>query len=516
MTDYLEKSIKQSIWTFFYKIFQMSSGLITSVLLTRYLTLREYGCYRFIYSISAVLNYLTSCGIESTLLRYIPEYIEQKNYRKINGLLICAVSLRILTLSIFLGSTWIWRDLFFNTFHFPDFLIHWYFFVCLFIFLSQAHAIFGLTLISAFLEQKLLSIIESIAIMIRLLSIGIVIYFDLKIYGVIIYLITVEGLLFLSYAAYAIKKGLKNDKQDISSQCALQLDFKRIFRFASYSYFLSATSLIREFAIDNFIIAHYLDMKQVAIYSLATGIMEFTSNFNPSMFLKNIVNYVFVRKFTANNKLEKLAYGNELLIKISAFIIIPAFMTLAILLKPIILYIYKEAYISAIPIIYCLMVFFLINNTLLYGINQVFLTLELTNLCVYGSILTGLYNLIMEIILVPRIGIMGAALATGSSAILMITYYFAIIYRIKKMKLNFPFKTLLKIILCTLLVSLVIMKLKTYAIGIISLVIISCIGAVIYLALCYYIKPFEDKDRQFINSILKKKHGHSNLSIKQL
>jgi O-antigen/teichoic acid export membrane protein len=504
MNGYLKDSFAEITWSVILKVFQIASGFITSVMLIRYLTVEEYGSFRFIYSLTAIVAYISSCGIEGTLLRFVPEFIEKKQLRNCASLLFLAVATRVSVLIGLLGSALLCQNFLIESYNFSNHLRDLYTSVCLFIFLSQTHGVFGLTFLSACFEQRKSSAIECAAMLIRLISIGSVIYLDLGFQGIISYMVLIEGFLFLTYALFAIEKSHKYKKHEINKGKLPRLNYSRIIKFSAYSSLLSLTAVTRELAVDNMVIAHYLDITHVAIYSFAISIVELLSNMNPSMFLKNIVTHIFVRKYTANESLDFLDFGNQFLIKLAGFFMLPIYISISILMHPIIVLIFKSDYTAAIPIVNCLMVFFFINNVLAYGISHILFTLELNKYRVIGSLLTGIINLILDIILVPYMSLMGAAIATSISGLLLLIYYYAIAHYSTKLSLTFPWQGMLKILFHGIVVGLVLIIARPYIENTFSLALSTIAAAMLYLSLSYINKPFSERERELINKISKR------------
>ena len=110
----------------------------------------------------------------------------------------------------------------------------------------------------------------------------------------------------------------------------------------------------------------------------------------------------------------------------------------------------------------------------------------------------------MDIILVKHFGPIGAAIATGSALLLTIIYYYIVVIFYAKIKLTFPYVSIIKIIFNLIIVALLLIYLKATIKDIFSLLVVLLSGAVMYFFLSYINKPFSKKDRHYINNMIGK------------
>jgi O-antigen/teichoic acid export membrane protein len=126
--------------------------------------------------------------------------------------------------------------------------------------------------------------------------------------------------------------------------------------------------------------------------------------------------------------------------------------------------------------------------------------LELLNIS-SGAIL----NIILNIILIPKYGIMGAAVATSISFLLTSILYFIEglwIIKINPLKFNY-----LKIIISILITSLLIKYISQNFINvdnIINLLIISILFVILYFVLLILTRSFEKENKNILSKIMRK------------
>lgn len=133
----------------------------------------------------------------------------------------------------------------------------------------------------------------------------------------------------------------------------------------------------------------------------------------------------------------------------------------------------------------------------LYGITNNILILE-KNTGVLGKlwIFVSVFNVVLNIIIIPYMGILGAAIAT------LISYAFAYIFTaiISKRYMDLPFehKSTIKIIVAAMIMGFVVYLINP--IGIVNIILVSILGAAIYFALIFAFKTISKKEIDLIKS----------------
>ena len=108
-------------------------------------------------------------------------------------------------------------------------------------------------------------------------------------------------------------------------------------------------------------------------------------------------------------------------------------------------------------------------------------------------------NIFINLILIPRYGLIGASIATVLTEIVLVMGIFKVSYnygfRIRTKKV---FKDLLKIIIASLIMSIIILYLKDW-----NLLILSFISILVYLSSLYALKGIDKEDIIIIRQIFK-------------
>src|SRR3989344_4721235 len=171
--------------------------------------------------------------------------------------------------------------------------------------------------------------------------------------------------------------------------------------------------------------------------------------------------------------------------------------------KQILSIIFGQAYSSGYLTLILLSVGFFISYLALSS-NNVLLALNKTKLVFMNNLVAAIANLMLNIILIPKYGINGAAIATSSSFILMGILMFSESYYLTKI---IPFQLSIIKIISSIAVPMLIINyiVQKYNINSIRNIIVTfIILIVIYMALLLLTKSLEKEDYFILNSIYKK------------
>jgi len=144
----------------------------------------------------------------------------------------------------------------------------------------------------------------------------------------------------------------------------------------------------------------------------------------------------------------------------------------------------------------CYFIFYLFLTS-----NRILLALEKTKSVFYITLIGAISNFFLNLILIPKHGMMGAAVATGISLIAMaltLLLYTKKIIHVTPFKINY-----LKIILSAILAFFAISWLKKYLLtdSLFGLIISSIISLLIYLAILFILRSFEEEDKEMLKSL---------------
>ncbi len=175
----------------------------------------------------------------------------------------------------------------------------------------------------------------------------------------------------------------------------------------SYPLLISGIAIVIYSEIDKVMINYYLDSKSVGVYSAAVKIVG-TIVFVPQVIAQTIVP-ILIRKKSENTDsyhkmsqkfMDCIVWGALIvssLMCISSSYVIPA--------------LYGQAYIAAIPVLYILS-WKGLASSLLSASGQLIIIEDLQKLALIRNFAGALINVTLNMVLIPKFGILGAAVAT--------------------------------------------------------------------------------------------------------
>ena len=281
--------------------------------------------------------------------------------------------------------------------------------------------------------------------------------------------------------------------------------FSYISDYLKYSAPLTPISLIKWItdSSDRYMVGYFLGLSSVGVYSASYAIGNLVN-----LFVMPIQMILFpeLSKLFDNGDIDKVKTYLSYSMRYFLFIAIPAVFGLYVLSKPILNILTTSEFASGsivIPIIAL--------SGLLAGVFQIVINITLivkkTTFNMYIQIVAALLNIVFNFVLIPSIGILGAAIATLISYILMVIACIHISFKHITFDLNFIFIS--KCVVASSIMSIVVLSLDTD--NIIELLIVSGLGAVIYPLILLSIKGFSKNELNMVKELyrgVKKKYNY--------
>jgi len=504
----LQKGLRGGISIYFATLITLASGFATSVILIRGLTQKAYGILKLVDSIKLVGIYICSLGLEKTFLRFGAEFVTKKQLSMIKRMLANFCKLRGTALITFGIIFLLFKNPIAKFFNFPETLVTLFPLIIAILFFSSLNGLWGFALTSSRMAHVNNSIIRSMISLFNIIGFIFALSFRLGLWGILAVLLLNQVITAVYFTLINIRWFRKIQKTWPSqSDSKIIREYqnlrKRIFRFATFSFMGVNVNIFKDISVDNFFIVRYLDTTQVALYGLASTIITYIAKFNPPAMLRGVFQPIFVGRYVETNDAKELIRGHFTLIKITLFTMLPLYSLLVLLGKETIGIIYSREYLAAFPALLLLSFFFFfvgLNN----AYNPVINALEKNELYFITGIFS-IYNLIMDILLIPRYGIQGAAIATGSAGFLQYIFFWAALRWYVKLKTVFPWKALGKIAINTTPMILFCLLAKPYISGIYRLIIVGLTAIILYLIPAYFNNVFDDQEiKLFKRAIIKK------------
>jgi len=499
-TNLTQKVFLGSIFQYSAKIVIAIFDFLTTVYIVRKLNVEEYGLYNFLLSIILLSRIATSFGLAPIIQRYLPEYRERKNNYSQKKILSLAVFIRfvvgfVFILCLLLANNWI-----IDTFNLPTTFKSILPLISLIILLTLESQLLGDTALLALFENKYWSISRSVYSILKFFLFFLMLKLGYGIRGIVWGWLIIEVLLFILFLmrAWKVVFSLSVRKEEIQP-----LPLRRFLRFGLPLWFQNVFYLFRDKATDIFILSYFLTQKEVGLYSFAFGIPLTILSFSPGNMLRPITTPALIQKYTRDSNKEDLSYFFQFMNRIIFFTMVPISLALIILSNEIIKYIFTSAYLEVLPL-FILSLGFLMISQFNYAYTSILYTLEKSKIMFVAS-WAAIYNLVMDLLLIPKLGILGAILATGSAKLMLLPYYYFVLKKEREIELKYPWKSFIKFSLNTIPFCIVLFLMKNFISNAILLIGILIVGAIIYLISSYLNKGFDEKDRELFNRTIGKK-----------
>lgn len=481
--DVLEKKrvVRNLTWLTISKVFVYLLSIVTISLIPRYLSVEGYGQLNFVLSLIGIFSIFANLGIHALILRDVSKNTKLKE-KYFNNLffsklfLIFFASLLMIIFGLFTDKPIIVKQMIILGLFYMLFLNTITFFNN---FLSSLQ-LFKYQAYSDFFSKLIYTVLALL-----------VIYFNKGIMGVFLSHV-LAFLIVCVFLYFIVKKYIKVN---------LKVNFNFLFEKLKYSWPFALIVVFSTifFNFDKIFISLYIDDVQLGLYSVGVTFITF---------LITITSFFAVIFY---NLFSKYSFKKEVLPIINKYLRMVLLISFPILFggiylsKEIILLVFGSSYVLGATSFAILLIFFFIIS-----INTVFIIILNTHykekfVLLLRGITTGL-NVLLNIIFIPIYGIIGAAITTVFSEVIVFLFSY------KKVKNLFPFSLFSqtpKILLSSIIMFLSIYILKNiYRIKLFynsfDVLIIIAISGTVYLCCIFLFKAISIKDIKEIIFSFKK------------
>jgi len=469
--SYGEKIITGTSTVFLMHILGGASAYILRLFLARNLTLEEFGLFYAVLYFVGFLTIFRDLGFGPTLTKYIAEFSAKNDNKSIKSSVIIVLMIELLA-GIVLASI---------VFLFSDQLSDFYFKaaatdVLLVIVLSFVISSFVILqyVFQGLGKIKQYAIIEPVRNFFTLLVTVSLIGFGIigAAYGYLIASVMISIIIFLMmlrvFPFFSIKAKISKELS------------KRIFLFSLPVFFTGIGGTILVYT-DNLVITYFLSLRDVGLYNAAlpTSQLLWVLVGSITVALLPVVSYLHAKN--DKNTLSKII---GLLVKFSFIATIPFVLIVMSFPDVVIKILFGDGYVGAAPTLQVLALTslfystFSIMYTSILGVGKPSINVKVISFI-------AVIDLILNIVFVPTMGIIGAAITT------LVSYFIGTVISVKYMKkeidFRFYWKDMVKSFLCGLAVFVLIFYLKVFvkAEPVIEAAIASFMGIAAYVALLY-------------------------------
>ena len=470
---------------YFAFLVETAAAFAISVLVVRGLSIEDFGAYKLAGSIIMFGSYATSCGLDSTLQRFGAELVATKRFAHLFKLLRYVRLVRILALAAFCSVLLLFREPIAAAFNFTDSLTGLLVVVCGVLIMQSTNMINGNTFFAvrgAPIDSSVLLILSAC---LRVAAIGAAVAASLGLGGIL------GGMLAAALLAYSYV-GWRNwqwrrsvPKTDSAPLTGGSAQYRaRIMRYSLVAWLAVNVNVFRELAIDLFVISWFLGLQDVAIYGMAITLIMFANALNPAALLRSLINPMVVAEHLTGADDTYLPRTHQLLTKSVISLYFPLVVFLMVLGDIVIGVFYS---VELMPAYQCLLVLcgFGLFQSMTYPFVPLIAALEKNTLLVLSSI-TSIVNLGLSILLVPRYGVIGAAVATGVAGVMQLAMYWGAFRLVAKLAIRFPFSAVLRTAINLVPAVAIAVFARPYLDSALPLLLVMVVGAGSYCLALYW------------------------------
>lgn len=487
------KAYLASLYAYFGKFGYSIISFPITFLLIKHLTPGDFGAYNLFLSMIFFSSILTNLGTLGVIQRYLPEFLQKNEIANVRRTIKLGALLRLAGGIVCVWILLSFTESIFTLLDLPETYTGYALLVGLLLLTTVEAQLFGDGVLGAALDHKTLTFGRLASNLLMLAGVVAVFHYGLGLREVVGVRLASSICLLSFYVFRVYTTMFRGDA--ISDD---RLPYQRMAKYGGFYLMNVFGTFLFDVAIDNFIISHYLGASAVGKYTFAVFVVSLVAFFFPIRMLTPILVNLAIRRFSESGRIAVLSKMFTTMSKLICFGILPATIGVYLLSDEIIVLVFNQKYDVASSVIGT-MLFFSLFRYFNYAFQILVKPLEILHISLFQYICSGA-NLLLDLWLVPKIGILGAALATGSSIALNYLLVYALVSRHASVKQDW--KGLARILVNILVMVAVVVTSKPWISGIGGLFLVVAGGAAAYGICSFSNKAFEDPERDLINKTI--------------
>lgn len=469
-------------------------SLLINLVLVRKLDLENYGSYTVMLSTYAMGTLLLSLGAMPIVQRYLPELIAKGNRKGAIRLKQLAAYTHVAAGLVIAAACWLLRGHLSEWLNEPRFAGLLPYLILFVLFKFEASVLEEM--LTAHRSQKYRNLVLASFQALKFGLFWFLLPQDGSVQRVMLFLVLSNALLAGTFLVrvLGLNRGIPDETEE-------DLPWRRMIRFGLLRYTTTLT-LVGFFAdIDVWFITHYHGVEQAGLYGFATKTVNMLATLVPTHFLLSVLVPVYVKEYTRKKDPEQLIRVFSFFNKVVTSFLAPALIGSLLLAEPIIGQIFDPKF---LPSVTTFRLFF-IGMFVFYFCNTssfLLVVLERPEITLYSRVFV-IYNIVMDIILIPRYGIEGAAIATGSAMAMGYIFTYLMVKRV--IRIRIPWGATFRIFLYSGLMALAIWPLMRWVDGIPSLLGVIALGGLVYVLLAWRLPVFSREEREQLNAAFRRR-----------
>jgi len=497
MKKNLLRITKNTGFLFFFKIFAVFLGFIFNLIAARFLGPHIYGRFMYLFSIFTILSYLVTLGLENGFVYIIPKYLlngeNEKTYEIIKLLtyLLFFISL-LITVFLSLNAKFI-SEKFLNNSDLSSIFKYSVFLVNILLLKRILGAIFRA-------HNKMKNLIISHFVIfpgVKIVSLIVLFVIGIKRYNIVLSYY-IAGVTILIYLGYNLEKSFKFSKYPIFKKIKENKKSIKNILFFSIPLLFSGLLHLLMLKTDLIMIGYFLGEKNVGIYSIAmrTAILG-------SFFLGS-VGMIFAPKISElfhDNRIKELTKIYQALTKWTTYINL-IFFSIIVLFSRSIMRIFGDEYIVGATALILIGIGQFANSAAGSAGEMIVMTGR-SKIDFYINLFSMVVNVLLNFLLIPVLGIEGAAIASLAGFSIANITRVIFVYKVHKI---LPYnKKFLKIIFPIIIPVIIVYFLKAFMnfYWVLKLGFLIIVFLLITIAL-YYFMALSDEDKIILKAVKNK------------
>jgi O-antigen/teichoic acid export membrane protein len=392
-----------------YRAVSQLATVLGYIVMVRAMTKEDFGVFNLLYAFIPVVSTVASLGLEQTLRRYQPEYLQAGNNIGAAWLMRFVASARfgtnVIVLSlILLGWNYI-APIFKLTPYRAEFVLF-----CALVLLHFQAGILQLSLASHMLHRFSVGSIAVVAV-VKLVAYGMLAWEDA---------FSLENAIIADTVAFGVAYVILLRAHRVHCAGVTPVapyrpnptERRRLMRYGIFNNFNDAGTLVLTSKTDNFFIAAFLDPVSVGIYAFYTRLKEMSQQLMPVRLFENVIRPLFFA-VAPNDADGKIPGYFTLLLNMNLMLQWPVLAFCVTYHAELIEVVFGGKFVEnswLLPVVVALASI----NVIDVPVTLVAQYEEKAGI-ILASKLFGVYNVIAMLMLLPVLGIYGAAIATGSA-----------------------------------------------------------------------------------------------------
>jgi len=454
----------------------------------------NYGLLSLGFAIISFLSIIALMGLTTGVIRYVSYYKGKGNKEKIKGVILSSIKISlplsiILSIILFIFAENISITIFNNSR--LTIILKLFSFIIPFIVLNN---LFNATIVGFQKIKYQIITKEIIENSIKLILTIILIYLGFNLFGAIIgYIIAiVAGTLISLYLLQ--KKVFPFLKKEIKPHYIT----KKLFNF-SLPLILSGFLVMIIKWTDVLMIGYFKTASEVGIYNVALPTANLLVLIPTSLLALFMP---IITELYSKGKIKEIKKISNITSKWIFFLNLPLFFLIMLFSKEILRILFGEEYIVGYVPLIILLVGYLVH-CLTHIFRSILNTVNQNKKILYVISISAIANIVLNYLLIPKIGIAGGAIATSSSFIISYFLLFKISYKfikIQPININY-FKCILAGLISTIIIYFIKSNIKN---SIINIIFLGILFIIIYLGINISLKVLEKEDKRILLEIYKR------------